>query len=228
MVHKDELSLNTTQFSKKIPCFLCWSRFHSSSYLPFSNWFSLKVFCYTLVSWISKKLRVTSPLLIVLVSREKSHGVLTTFSFIRRLWPHPIQWVEGNVGIIHELLGELGYFHSFIPPHWAWAYLGLTSFIEKILSCSLLNKVRHNLGSILRMSIITQRDDSGDSTTCVRKTPVQQELVKMYHLYIPPPEVVQKQVIHSGPQFLSVCGFARGFSCHLRGFTCVIFVSVQY
>ena len=61
---------------------------------------------------MNKKLRVTSPLLIVLAGRGGSHWVLTTLPFIRKLWPHSIQREWGNVGVTYELLGGLD-----IPVH---------------------------------------------------------------------------------------------------------------
>ena len=90
----------------------------------------IQVFCHAIVPWMSKKLRVTSPLLIVLASKEGNHWVLVTLPFIRRLWPHPIQMELGNVGVTYERLAIRVF--SFIPFHWNRAYPHSTSNIGRI------------------------------------------------------------------------------------------------
>ena len=83
----------------------------SSSYCSLSE-SSSGSFALHLYLELQRKLRMTSPLLIFLVSREESNWVLTTLPLIRGLWTHQIQWKCGNVGITYKLLGSLGYFHS--------------------------------------------------------------------------------------------------------------------
>ena len=99
---------------KKVPDSPCWSRFHLTFSLLFAIWVSLFVFCHYFIPWMNKKLRATSPLLIVIAGWEGSHWVLTTLPFIRKLWSHSIQWEWGNVGVIYELLGV--WIFPFIPP----------------------------------------------------------------------------------------------------------------
>ena len=57
-------------------------------------------------------LRMTSPLLIFLVSRLGSHWVLASIPYIMRIWPRPSQWEWGNVEVTYKLLEDLGYSHS--------------------------------------------------------------------------------------------------------------------
>ena len=125
MILKKELSLNDSKLKEGFGL-SCWSRFHLSFSLLFAIWVSLHVFCHALISWMNKKLRVTSPLLKVIAGWEGSHWVLTTLPFIRKLYPHPIQWEWGNVGVFYELLGV--WIFPFIPPHLARVYLWHTSF----------------------------------------------------------------------------------------------------
>ena len=60
-----------------------------------------------------KKLRVTSPLLIVLADIDESHWVLATLPSIRGLWPHPSQW---EWGMSESLTSNSGFrIFLFIP-----------------------------------------------------------------------------------------------------------------
>ena len=130
---------------KKVPSSSCCSRFHPSSSLLFTIWVSLQSSVLCLCCGC-KKLRVTSPLLIVLIYIEGSHWILATLPFIRGLLPHPSQLEWENVGITYKLLGDLG-----IPIHASPLSLSLSPSNllkeERILSSSRLSWVRHDLGS---------------------------------------------------------------------------------
>ena len=75
--------------------------------LCYTIWVSFLVFCPTLVSWISKKLRVTSPLLIFLAGRGGSHWVLVNLSFILGPRSNSIKCKWGIVGVTYKLLRGL-------------------------------------------------------------------------------------------------------------------------
>ena len=109
-----------------------WVRqFHQSSFKFLAVWVSLHVIWPALAPWKSKKLKVTSPLLIVLANREWNNWTLVNILFIQRLWPHLIQLVFWRCrGHLQATLGFLVF--PFILPHWVRAYLHPTSFIGKI------------------------------------------------------------------------------------------------
>ena len=72
--------------------------------------------CPVLVPWKYLKLRVTSPLLIILANRSGIHWILTTlFFFIRGLWPRLIQWLREKIRGHLQVTWNLGYSHSSLP-----------------------------------------------------------------------------------------------------------------
>ena len=75
--------------------------------LCYTIWVSFLVFCPALVSWISKKLRVTSPLLIFLAGRGGSHWVLVNLSFILGPRSNSIKCKWRIVGVTYKLLRGL-------------------------------------------------------------------------------------------------------------------------
>ena len=116
---------------------------------------------------------------------------------------------------------------SFIPPPLILELSLPISFTKKILPSSRLSEVRHDLGSILEMLIITWCDDSGASTTWTKNTSLVGPGEK-YLIPIPPFGVVQKHGMQAGSQSYLVCKFDEEFRDSLRGFTCAISVSAQH
>ena len=94
-----------------------------------------------------------SSLLIVLVGRWENHWVLTTFQFIQDYSSTQFNGREDYWDHLQVTLA-FEYFHSSLL-HWIRVYLHPTLFIGRILPSSHLSQVRHDLGSIQGMSIIT-------------------------------------------------------------------------
>ena len=114
--------------------------------------------------------------------------------------------------------------HSTLP-HCNWSYLCPTSFIARVLLNSHLSLVRHDLGSILRVPIITWCNDLVDSITRVENISTT-DLVKRSSL-IPSPGVFQTQGIQMSLQSYlmnRLNGRSRGI---LWGFTYTISISAQ-
>ena len=91
---------------------------------------------------ILRILRVTSPLLIVFVSKEGNIGYWFIFLSFENC-DLPTQWVrEMKV----STLKYSGFWEFLlIPPHWNWANLSSTSFIDKILPNTNLSYFRLEL-----------------------------------------------------------------------------------
>ena len=115
-------------------------------------------------------------------------------------------------------------FHSSLPH---WAYLFHTSFIWRISPSSLLDLVRHDLGSILGMLILTWCDESNDSTTSDENI---NSAGSCENGFYPHPSIRS----YSGAENQSgstndlVLRLAGEFWAPLWGFTCGINVSVQH
>ena len=120
---------------KKFLGYPCCSRFHLPSFKLFAICVFFQVFCPALVLGC-KKLRVTSLLLIVLASRKGSHWVLATLPYFGTMASLKSMGMEKCRGHLQATRR----FEAFpFIPHWAWAYLGPTSFIGRILSSSCLS-----------------------------------------------------------------------------------------
>ena len=113
-----------------------------------------------------KKLRVTSPLLIVLIIREGSHWVLSTLLFILGLRLHSIQWEWGNVG---SSTSYSGFGHPINPFPLDLCLSSSHLLLVRILSGSRLSLVRHGICFFLGKPVITWCDVLIDSTTSVEK-----------------------------------------------------------
>ena len=109
----------------------------SSVVLPFSHCLSLLpgLLSYACTMDV-KKLRVISPLLIVLISRGGNHWVLVNLPFIWELWLRPIRWEWGIVGVTYKLLKV---WDIFVPPPLETRHLRPKSLRKRILPSSYLS-----------------------------------------------------------------------------------------
>ena len=156
----------------------------------FAIWVSFLAFCPAFVPGYLRLLRVTNTLLIVVAGREGSHWVLTTLSIHSRLWLHPIQWEWGSIAITYKLLGYLGYSHSSPPTEAVIISVTLPLYRPIITWCA------ESYAFILRFW----------------KTPVMQDLMKIYSLNISPQRVVLTQRNQAGQQSHLVHMLTEGFS----------------
>ena len=168
-----------------------------------------------------KKLRVISPLFIVLSCIEGRHWTLATLSFIRGIWPHTIKWKWGNVGVTCMLLRV--WVFLFISLHWVLVYLRPTSFIRRILPCSYLSKLGITLDPFWDAShhLMWYYDRF---VYYGWKKPVLQDLVKKYHIPIPPLEVIQTQRIQVNPQITWCVGSLESSEVPYKGLNGLLFL----
>ena len=114
-----------------------------------------------------RKLRVTSPQLIILAGREKAVGYWLPF---RSFWNYGLTQVNrfgGNARLIYLLLKVWKFPFISIPLELVWSPSNLL-YRANFFPSSWLSEVRHDLWS-LGMPIIAWRDDSDALTTRAKK-----------------------------------------------------------
>ena len=168
---------------------------------------------------------MTSPQLIVLVDREGNHCVLAILPFILGLWPHPIQWEWGNIGITGKLL-EFGVFPFILPSH--GPRLSSFHFIYRGIYLALVSA---RLGITL------------DSLwECLSSLGVMDQAIRLLRLKKVSPAGPGEQISYphsayrNGPEaenpngsiILLMLRLAGKFRGSLRGLTCSINVSAQH
>ena len=132
----------------------------------FASWVSFHYFCPMLVPWMSKKLKVISPLLIVLANRGEIHWVLAILPFIQGLCLTHFNKYEEMQGSPTNYSGVWG---ILIHPPIRTDLSPFHSFIGRTLPGCRLSYVCHDLGSILRIPISKWFDHLCVSTTRVEK-----------------------------------------------------------
>ena len=141
---------------------------------------------------------MTSPLLTVLANRESNHWVLSALPFIWGLSPHTIQWEWKMKGLTYKLL-EVWLF-PFISPLLDLG-LSLSHFLYRD-NFTLLSFRLDYAWPLILWKCLSSYDEMTQTLRILMfwKTPVLQDLMKMYNLRIALPGVVQTQriqVIHN-------------------------------